>query len=128
MTAKANRDDLGLSDNMYYTSWDQRHTLTLVADYKTGKFAQNIRADFGSGRADIAAPDIQERASPWFVASYNLSFALPKNSSLGSSIYLNIFNILNTRQTLRYSNDGTGRVQDSWMPGRFVSVGVSNTF
>jgi outer membrane cobalamin receptor len=126
---KANRADLGMVSDMYYTSWDQRHTLSLVTDYKVGRCSHSLRADFGSGRADRGDPLLQQRANPSFVVSYNLTVKLPKGSSLGESVYLNVFNLLGNRQTMQYRWDpGPVRVQDSWTPARFISLGVSSAY
>ncbi len=125
---RANRADLDLLDDMYYTTWDQRHTLTAVTQLVRGKCAHTFRADYGSGRMDLGTPDVQDRAQPSLVLSYGLTMKLPEGSSLGDSVYLNVFNVLNSKQTMQFRWDGTDRVQDSWVPSRFISVGVSQVF
>lgn len=131
--AKANRADLGLVGDMYYTSWDQTHTVSLVTDYKGKHYSHNVRADFGSGRMDVGAPALQQRANPSFMVSYGLTMDLPKGSRMGDSLYLNVFNIFNNHQTLQYrwGTDGAGnpvRNRDSWVASRFISMGVSSSF
>lgn len=128
---KANRADAGYLNDLFYTSWDQRHTLSIVSDYKTGPWAHGLRADFGSGRADIATYDplLQQRARPFFVVTYNLSYNLPAGSRLGNSIYLSIYNVFNNRQAMQYSweYDGT-RAVDSVLPERSISMGLTRAF
>lgn len=129
-TSKANRADMGFADQMFYTSWDQRHTLSLVADCKTGKWSHSIRADFGSGRADIATIDplLQQRANPFVVATYSVSYDLPQDSRFGDSIYLSLFNIFNNRQPLQFDWSSGFRAVDSKIPSRFLSVGLVRAF
>jgi len=132
--SRSNRANLGLVDDLYYTPWDQTHTISLVADYRSDRFAHSLRLDYGSGRVDAGDPILQERANPYFVASYGLTMDLPRGSSFGEKLYLNIFNLFNNHQTLQYrwtTDPSTGesvRNRYSWVPGRFVSFGVSSSF
>ena len=130
---KANRVDLGLLDSNFYTAWDQRHTVSLVTDYKSGRFSHTLRMDIGSGRADsvmnVGDPSVQDRANPYAVVSYDLSVALPKDSAVGKDLTLSIYNIFNNHQTLQYSwFPGDDRERTAWVPGRFISLGVNKTF
>lgn len=123
----------GDASNYFYTPWDQRHTFSLVADSKNGKWNHNIRADFGSGREDkvnqVNPNTNSQHANPFAIFSYTLSMDLPKDSAVGNQIYLSIYNILNNKQAAQYRWDsGTDRVEDSWMPGRFVSFGVNKSY
>lgn len=74
--AKSNRDDIGITDQMYYTNWDQRNTISLVADYKNGTCSHSLRADYGSGRPDMVdTPDelaVQSRANPSVIVRLSL--------------------------------------------------------
>ncbi len=130
--SRANKASQGILDDMYYTPWDQTHTLTAVADCRAGKFSHSFRMDYGSGRADAGDPTLQLRASPSVVMSYGLTMDLPKDSGMGEKLYLNVFNVFNNHQTLQYrwSNTAGGPVRnrDSWVPSRFISMGVSSSF
>jgi len=126
--AKATKANLGLVTSMYNTNWDQRHTLSLVSNYKGGKFGHTVRADIGSGRADIDAPSFTGRANPSCIMSYGLTVDLPKGSNLGDSLYVNVFNVFNNHQTMQYRWAGGVRGRHSWVPTRFISVGVSSAF
>jgi outer membrane receptor for ferrienterochelin and colicin len=131
--SRSNRAGLGYVDEMYYTAWDQTHTISLVTDYRRAPFSHSLRMDYGSGRTDAGDPTLQERANPSFVMSYSLTYDLPKDSKVGDSVYLSVFNIFNNHQTLQYrwGTDDEGnpvRTRDSWVPSRFVSFGVSSSF
>ena len=128
---KANRADAGFLNNFFYTSWDQRHTMSLVTDYRTGPWAHTVRADLGSGRADMATydPTLQQRARPHFVVTYTVSLNLPKGSALADSIYLSVYNLFGNRQALQYSWDWMGvRSVDSTVPSRFISFGFGRAY
>jgi len=127
---EANRADLGYVNDMYCTSWDQRHTLSLVTDYRTGRWSHMLRADYGSGRADVGDPTIASRARASLILSYGFSVDLPESwSGVGQRLYLSIYNLLDNKQTLQHRWDpGPTRVTDSWVPARFISVGVSKEF
>ncbi|MDH7602228.1 MAG: TonB-dependent receptor [Armatimonadota bacterium] len=126
---KANRADLGYVDEMFYAPWDQRHTLSLVGEYRLGRSAHSVRIDYGSGRFDLGDPTLAMRAKPWFVVSYGLHLDLPESwSNVGRQLHINVFNVFNSHQTLQYRWDGNTRVTDAWIPGRFISVGVSKEF
>ncbi len=126
---KANRADLGLTSGRYYTSWDQTHTLSAVVDRKSGRFNHSVRADFGSGRTDIGDPSYAGRANPALVLSYNLAMQLPKDTGLGDTVYLSVFNLLGNHQTQQFRwDDPSTRVRDSWVPERFISLGFSQQF
>lgn len=126
--SRANRASQGLVDDMYYTSWDQTHTLTAVADYRSGKFSHSFRLDYGSGRTDAGDPTLADRANPSLVTSYGLTMDLPKDSGIGEKVYLSVFNVFNNHQTLQYRWTNGVRNRDSWVPGRFISLGVSSSF
>ncbi|MHB9035661.1 MAG: TonB-dependent receptor [Armatimonadota bacterium] len=133
---KSNRADQGLNDQMYYTSWDQRHTVSLIADYQNGGWSHSLRADYGSGLADSASdPSVQSRANPFFVMSYNLSVNLPEGSSIGDSLYVSVYNLFNIHQTLQYFSlygapygMADERTRNTWIPSRTLAVGVSRAF
>jgi len=126
---KANRADLGYVDDMFYTPWDQRHTLSLVGECRLGRSSHTFRMDYGSGRFDLGDPTVAMRAKPWLVFTYGLHINLPESwSSLGQQLHINVFNVFNSHQALQYRWENDTRVIDSWIPGRFVSVGVSKEF
>ncbi len=126
---RANRADLGYVDDMYYTSWDQRHTLSIVTDYATGRWSHTLRADYGSGRFDLGDPTTAQRARPSMILSYGLSVNLPENwSGVGQRLYFNVYNLFDNHQTLQYRWDAGTRVTDAWVPARFISVGVAKEF
>jgi outer membrane receptor protein involved in Fe transport len=112
-----------------YTSWDRRHTVSLVADYRKGNWAHTLRTDLGSGLADVypTAPAAR-RAGPYAVFTYGLTFHLPKGSGLGDSLNLGIYNIFNNRQVAEYQN-GTADSAGGFTTGeRSVSMGLSKGF
>lgn len=129
VNAGSDSDYITGAEGLFYAPWDQRHTISLVANYTTGQWSHGLRADFGSGRADIVTPDVaaaQGRANPSVVLTYNLSYKLPRRA--GSSVYLSVYNILNTHQTLQFINDGSSRSSYAWVPKRFISIGTSQEF
>ncbi|MEN6355490.1 MAG: TonB-dependent receptor [Armatimonadota bacterium] len=141
--AKSNRADMSINDQMYYTNWDQRNTVSLVADYKNGKCSHSLRADYGSGKPDMVdstdALAVRSRAEASAIVSYNLNIDLPKGSKLGDSLYLNVFNVFNNHQTLQYkwktstSADDptvvtTERRTDSWAASRSFALGITRAF
>ncbi|MCE5313487.1 MAG: TonB-dependent receptor [Armatimonadota bacterium] len=126
--ARTNRADIGITDQWYYAAWDQRHTISLVADYQNGGWAHSLRADYGSGRADyITDPPVNSWANPYIVFSYNMSVNLPESSNIGDSMYLSIYNIFNIHQTLQYAYSAD-RFRYTWVPSRTLSLGVSRAF
>lgn len=132
-TVKASKAPAGLYSDDYYTSWDQRHTLALVTDYKIGKWSHTFRTDFGSGRGDRADYVAgQDRAKPYAIFTYGCNVELPKSLGAGNSLYFNVYNIFNKRQTMQYSWnwDGTDYARDvySWIPERFISMGINKTY
>lgn len=128
-TTRANSPGSSNLDSINYTSWDQRHTVVLVTEYKNGKAGHSMRADIGSGRADsTSTPSKQQYAGPYCILTYNLSLDLPQNSKVGDQLYLNIFNLLNSGQAMQYSWQGPNRVKTSWVPDRFISMGVTRNF
>lgn len=126
--SRTNRADYGYVDSMYYTPWDQRHTLSFITDFKTAKSSHSLRADIGSGRADRGDPTVQQRAGGNVVISYNYSTKLPKSSTIGDTLYVSVYNLFNNHQTMQYNWSGGERTRDSWMPSRSVSMGVSSNF
>ncbi|MGQ9456549.1 MAG: TonB-dependent receptor [Armatimonadota bacterium] len=126
---RANRADLGYVDQMFYVPWDQRHILSIVGERRLGRCSHTFRVDYGSGRFDLGDPGVAMRAKPWFVVSYGFHMDLPESwSSVGRQLHVNVFNVFNTHQALQYRWEGNMRVTDSWVPGRFISVGVSKEF
>lgn len=129
---QANRAAAGMTSDMFYTSWDQRSTLSLVNCYKSGHWSHSLRADLGSGRADSApAGDaaLVEHAKPYMILNYNLTYELENEPGASSSIYVSIYNLLDNKQALQYRWDpGPVRVMDSWVPARFISCGISKNF
>ena len=117
-------DDSG--SGMAYTSWDRRHTFSLVADYKNGKWSHNLRADMGSGMNDVYPTDaVAKRAAPYAIFTYGLSLDLPKGSAFGDSISLSIYNLLNNRQVAEYE-DGAADSSSGFRYGeRTLSVGFN---
>lgn len=121
----------GAPDQDWYTSWDQRHTLSLVADYRDDKWRHNLRVDFGSGLADIWDPsdgEPQGRANPHAIVSYTVAHDLAATPFVGDYIYLSVYNLFNTHQTLQYDWKGGNRVRSAWVPSRFISVGIASAF
>ncbi len=130
--ARSNRADFGLNDQMYYTTWDQRDTLSMVTEYKNKNLVHSLRADYGSGRpdriSDATEIAIQSRANPYIIFSYNMKMSLPQGSSLGDSLYLDIYNIFNNHQTLQWNANATGKTRDSWIPSRSFSLGLTKAY
>lgn len=129
---KYNKMSAGNLSSLYYSSWDQRQTISMVAAYTNGNWGHSLRADFGSGRADSATAvdaSLQDHANPYVILSYNLTVDLPENSAIGDSIYLSIYNLLNNDQALHYSWSGApSRDLDAWVPQRSISFGVNKSF
>jgi len=114
---------------MDYTAWDQRNTLTVVADCKKGNWGHTLRADFGSGRQDDSAPaGVSRHANPHTVFTYTLTADLPKSSKLGDSLSVGIYNIFNNRQAAQYTYMFGPRTGYSIIGERCVSVGLNKGF
>ncbi len=121
-TVKAG-DPPGLMD---YTTWDQRHSLAVVADYKKGIWGQTLRTDFGSGRQDDSAPaGVARHANPYAMFTYTLSADVSK---AGDTVTLSVFNIFNNRQAAQYTYMFGPRTGYSIVPERCVSVGFNRGF
>ena len=128
---EANRADLGIFDQMYSTAWDQRHTAALVAQYRNGQWAHRIRLDYGSGRTDLSwyDPTLPGRAAPYALLSYGISYDVPAGTGPVDTVYLDVANVFNNRQTLQFDWDWMGtRTRYSSAPDRFVSIGATKTF
>lgn len=112
-----------------YTSWDRRHTVSLVADYRTGKWAHTLRADVGSGLADVYPTDTTaKRAAPFAIFTYGIALELPKGSSVGDSVNLSIYNLFNNRQVAEYQ-DGVADATTGYHYGaRSLSMGLNKSF
>ena len=112
-----------------YTSWDRRHTVSLVADYKTGKWSHTLRADTGSGLADVYPTDgPAKRAAPFAIFTYGIALELPKGSSVGDSVNLSIYNLFNNRQVAEYQ-DGVADATTGYHDGaRSLSMGLNKSF
>lgn len=112
-----------------YTSWDRRHSISLVADYRKGNWGHTLRTDVGSGLADVYPTDpAARRAAPYAVFTYGLTFNLPKNSSLGDSLNLGIYNIFDNRQVAEYQG-GIADASGGFTVGeRSISLGLSKGF
>ena len=125
-TVEANQNGAG---PLSYTSWDQRHTLALVTDYKTGAWSHTLRADFGSGRADSSpTPGANQRSDPYAIFTYGLTMDLPKGSRVADSVSLGVFNVFNNRQVAQYTGAYGPRSADSWVGDRSVSLGLNKAF
>lgn len=114
---------------MTYTSWDRRHSISLVADYRKGKWGHTLRTDVGSGLADVYPTDpAARRAAPYAVFTYGLTFNLPNTSSLGDSLNLGIYNIFDNRQVAEYQS-GIADATGGFTTGeRCVSLGINKGF
>jgi len=115
-----------------YVDWDQRHTVNLVLARRYKDWEHNFQLYFGSGLADsvtVRTAQYQGHAHGPLVLSWNVLRKLPKGSSLGDQVYLNIWNILNTSQASHYFvyPDGS-KEPDSWIAPRFISLGVIRKF
>ncbi len=117
------------SGNLTYTSWDRRHTFSLVADYKNGKWGHNLRADMGSGLADVRpTASGAKRAAPFAIFTYGLSVDLPKGSALGDSVSLSIYNLFNNRQAVEYENGAVNTTTGFKFGQRTLSLGFNKGF
>jgi len=114
---------------MQYTSWDRRHTISLVADYKAGKCAHILRADLGSGVADANPTDSSAlRAAPYAIFTYGLTLDLPKGSSIGDSVNLSIYNLFNNRQVSQYDTGVANGTQGYRFAARSFSMALNKAF
>lgn len=104
-----------------YTTWDQRHTMSAVADYKLGKWDHTMRADFGSGIENLY---VAGHANPKLVLTYSLNVAMPK-SAAADSLSLSIYNVLNNRQVTQFNAPGAAY---SFNGQRNVSLGFNRAF
>lgn len=111
-----------------YTSWDRRHTISLVANYAKGKWGHTLRSDIGSGLNDVYPGAGAKRANPFAVFTYGLSFELPKNSSLGNTVKLSIYNIFNNRQVAEYQSGVADSYGGFEYGERSISLGVDKIF
>jgi len=126
--SKSNRADLGLANDLYYTPWDQRSTVALVTECRTGNWVHGLRLDTGSGRQGRSSSMANVlRAQPYATVSYNLRLNLPKALQFGDSLYLNVYNLFNSGQTMQYRWNSGAAQQDryGWVPPKFISFGVS---
>jgi len=121
-------DDEG-TGKLNYTSWDRRHTVSLVADYKTGRWAHTFRADVGSGLADVYPTDAAaKRAGAYAIFTYGLTMDLPKGSSIGDSLNITIYNLLNNRQVAEYEAGAAGPQAGFFYGARQLSMGLNRSF
>ena len=125
-TIKADEAGTG---TLTYTSWDRRHSVSLVADYTNGNWSHNMRADVGSGLADVYPTDAgARRAASYAIFTYGLKLDLPKGSSFGDSISVSIYNLFNNRQVAEYES-GVGDANAGFKFGeRTLSLGISKGF
>lgn len=126
--ARIKADEAGTGD-LTYTSWDRRHTVSLVADYTAGRWSHTLRADMGSGLADVYPTAAgAKRAAPYAVLTYGLSLELPKGCVLGDSVNLSIYNLLNNRQVAEYDSGVADTIQGYRFGARSLSMGLSKSF
>jgi|GEM_PF-645971 len=127
-----------------YTDWDQRHTLNAVLTYRQKSWEHNFQITYGSGLADTVDLDTastQKHAPGALVFSYNLTKKLPKNSPIGESVSLNIWNIFNVGKPTHFyqywypddpedpdSSWSLIREADAWTQPRFISISVQKRF
>lgn len=116
------------NDPLYYTAWDQRHTLAIVTDYKKGIWGHTLRSDFGSGRQDDSAPaGVSRHANPYAIFTYTMSVDMPESSKICDSLTLSLFNIFNNRQAAQYTHMFGPRSSYSIIGERCLSVGFNKT-
>jgi outer membrane receptor protein involved in Fe transport len=134
--ARANASDYALAIDpsiWSYCNWDQRHTLNLVAAYRTKNWEHNWQLSYGSGLADIsttlAAAAYQDHTKGSAIVSWSIIRKLPEDSPLGSSIALNIWNVFNVGKPLQRAvyPDGSKEVASYIVP-RFVTLSVQRKF
>jgi outer membrane receptor protein involved in Fe transport len=127
-----------------YTDWDQRHTLNAVVSYRHKTWEHNWQLFYGSGLADTVDSDTasyQRHGNSTAVFSWNITKKLPKGSSLGDQVSLNIWNLFNVGKATHYSTYmypsnpddpesemALGRDADSWIVPRFITLGVQRKF
>lgn len=111
-----------------YTSWDRRHTVSLVANHAQGKWGHTLRSDIGSGLNDVYPGAGAKRANPFAVFTYGLTYQLPKGSSLGDSVKLSIYNLFNNRQVAEYQAGVANSTGGFEFGERSVSLGFDKIF
>ena len=115
-----------------YVDWDQRHTLNVVLARRQKAWEHNWQLYYGSGLADsvtASTAQYQGHASGALVFSWNILRKLPKGSSLGDQVFLNIWNIFNTTKPTHFFvyPDGT-KEADAWIVPRFITLGILRKF
>lgn len=121
-------DDSG-TGKYSYTSWDRRNMFSLVADYKAGKWAHTLRADMGSGLADVYPGEVgSKRAGDYAILTYGLTVDLPKGSSIGDSLNVTIYNLLDNRQVAEYEAGAANRTTGFFYGARQLSMGLNKSF
>ena len=115
-----------------YVEWDQRHTLSAVLAHRSNVWEHNWQLYYGSGLADsvdFSTAQYQGHGQGAVVLSWNIIRKLPKGSSLGDQVFLNIWNVFNTGKATHFLvyPDGT-KVADSWIVPRFITLGVLRKF
>lgn len=112
-----------------YTSWDRRHTVSLVADYKTGRWSHTLRSDVGSGLADVYPTDTTaKRAQPFAIFTYGINLELPKGTGVGDSVGLSIYNVFNNRQVAEYQSGVADATSGYHFGARAISMGLNKSF
>lgn len=127
-----------------YTDWDQRHTLNAVMSYRKKDWEHNFQFFYGSGLADTVDIDTapyQKHGNSAMVFSWNVTKKLPKGSSLGDTISLNIWNLFNVGKANHYTTYmypenpddpesplALNRDADSWIVPRFINLSVQKKF
>jgi outer membrane receptor protein involved in Fe transport len=115
-----------------YVEWDQRHTLSAVLAHRSNVWEHNWQLYYGSGLADtvdVSTAQYQGHGQGGVVLSWNIIRKLPKGSSLGDQVFLDIWNVFNTGKATHFLvyPDGT-KVADSWIVPRFITLGVLRKF
>ncbi len=135
MKSRANASDFTAPidpEVMAYCDWDQRHTLNLVASYKTKKWVHDWQLSFGSGLADTVyagSEQFQSHAPRTAILSWNMAWTLPERLGIGETLNLNIWNIFNVGKANQYIvfPDGS-KEETSWVMPRFITLGINRSF
>jgi len=139
MKAVANASDFGsfTPGVTVPVDWDQRHTLHAVLNWKHSSWEHSLQLEYGSGLPYTGPTDElnnQQRVKGHVIVSLNTTKKLPKKSWLGSEVYLNIYNIFNSRavthRTVTYDENWNpvGTEPDYWVQPRFISFGLVRKF
>ncbi len=112
-----------------FVDWDQRHTLAAVLGYNVEGWRVNLQAEYGSGlpfsNGMTDSLDNLHRMSKHTVISLGLNHDFGGGALMGSSVYMNIYNLTNSGKML---HQDPGLTPDSFVNPRSLTAGVTRRF